>query len=673
MSLVPRTARLSRRKVTIKLTDLAAGEATARTPFDLIQRLPDGRERYFFEKIINWKYNAAGFWELRQGLAKLTNTALPASPKAYHVCTVASVEKKFAGANSSLYYLDAGNDPQLIGVLEGSSIYLLDYGDDLIICDGAVTKKYDGTTLRILYDVGGYLLTNLTAGASTNTTLYTGSVTRAGQKFTTATWAAAAWTIPIISLKVKMFKTGTPPGTMVAKIFDSVGTTLLATSDTVSANYITPTTIEAAETITFTFTTKYSCPPNTAIRVVVEYDAGDVSNKVHVVHSAATVSGNAITYTSPTWTDLSSNDCVCEVTPGVGPKSTFGIVDHDRLHLIGDPDYPARRPYSNVNNADDWSTTNGSGYLTFDDPGEENTTVTTIAKWIDGTYSSTRSGAGKYRLHKVTGTTPANFVVAKSWDIGGRSALTFWPTANDITFLGIAGVSNIKGVEQYGDIRFSTLSDPIQDQIDDYATNAAFGIYNPTDGQYWLQMAGNSFVNVYHVGGGGWSRYYFNITGATPTCFSSQETVYIGMSNGHIYYLDPTAMQDDGNDYTETSIKTATIDADSPMDIKEAQYLYLLVTCEAGGNFDLVFYRDGSLASFLTKTFYLEGDLLLSEATMLLSEADFYFSVPSAADKYKRINFNWQQVAFEINNHNVNIYPLRLGKIILENAMLSKG
>lgn len=155
--------------------------------------------------------------------------------------------------------------------------------------------------------------------------LYTGSVIGASQAFKNVGVGNI-----VDKLTFWMLKTGTPPGTIVAKIYAGSGT--LYTKEITGGNYIpTGTALATSDTVTATtLTTGYTwitfnfsgannilLSDDTVYEMTVEYsDAGSgVANSVSVglVANNVSVYGNLALLTGSTWTDYANNDVVCEM------------------------------------------------------------------------------------------------------------------------------------------------------------------------------------------------------------------------------------------------------------------------------------------------------------------------------------------------------------------------
>ena len=169
-------------------------------------------------------------------------------------------------------------------------------------------------TITPAYTVGGVAPHNIDYYSESHQTtywgLYSGYYAGAGQSFT-------GDGSNIATVKFNLTKVGTPPGTMVAKLYShsgtwgstGIGNTLLATSNTVTA--ITPPDYPTFALVTFTFASPYTTVNGTHYVVQIEYtDVGsDGSNKIRVGYDDVTLThaGN-MTTTNGGWTYYSAQD-----------------------------------------------------------------------------------------------------------------------------------------------------------------------------------------------------------------------------------------------------------------------------------------------------------------------------------------------------------------------------
>ena len=202
----------------------------------------------------------------------------------------------------------------------------------------------EGMTLKGASNTGTMLSVASTSRDAVQA-MYTGSVIGASQ----AVLNVGAGN-KINSVKFWMLKTGTPPGTIVAKIYASTGT--LYTNATTGGDYkptgaalatsnaVTASTLGTGYGwITFTFTgaNLISLTDNTVYTVSVEYsDAGSsISNSVSVGTDGTTsyLNGNAATLTGTTWTASAGTDLICEISAN-RPAAKWSLTGSDTNSII---------------------------------------------------------------------------------------------------------------------------------------------------------------------------------------------------------------------------------------------------------------------------------------------------------------------------------------------------
>jgi len=95
---------------------------------------------------------------------------------------------------------------------------------------------------------------------------------------------------------------------------------------------------------------------------------------------------------------------------------------------------------------------------------------------------------------------PSAYQLSPSYQKGWATHKSCVNTVNDIFFATSEGVDNLSGVQEFGDIRSFSVSDPVFDRIRSFWNTAnSIGAYYPKDGQYWLVMPGYHRVLVCHT------------------------------------------------------------------------------------------------------------------------------------------------------------------------------
>ena len=138
--------------------------------------------------------------------------------------------------DNKIYWDNAGT-AELIGTMKGECQFCGFMGM-LMIFDGSNIKAWDGTKLFMLYDNGlgavtPYQFNNRYEHETTSLPLGNGTVTTVDFPFTSQTWDAG-YTMPVTHVYVKMKKTGTPTGTVVAKLLLASDNSVLAESNIIT-------------------------------------------------------------------------------------------------------------------------------------------------------------------------------------------------------------------------------------------------------------------------------------------------------------------------------------------------------------------------------------------------------------------------------------------------------
>lgn len=506
-----------------------------------------------------------------------------------------------ADENHKIYYLDAGNilAPIASNYTAEGAVFIVPFAGYCIIFDGSYLKYWDGNVFKMAYDDGsgtdGYQADDTGDDQDSTTSLYSGSTTRTGRAYTSQEWTSG-WTIPVTRVQAVLSKSGSPTGSIVAKIYNAGRTAALATSGAVSAATLGATA--AVIDFEFDLDNTLNQAPSTEYFVAIEYSGGDSSNYV-VVHKCDDATTEYI-YTS-SW-GAGTGTPLYAVQPGRPPKGGFGCVRTNRLFFV-DPDNPGLVRYSNANTIFDYSTSNGGGYIGVVDENANNFPIGGIIAHYGDLYIIGRNETPY--ITKVTGSTPDSFAQELLMQKISTVNNTIASTINDVWFTSETGVMSMSGVELYGDIRVASPGDPINPTVQDYFSSSAFASYNPIDGQYWLKMAGYDRVLVAHtkrpvVRSDGkvrypWTEYLFN--GITPTAFGfSQDTFYVGAADGHLYSL--TGDVNDHGAQPDYELKTGI--TEYPLTKTIVSRVAVGADSDAAATFNMKFYRDGETSPLLT-------------------------------------------------------------------------
>lgn len=570
----------------------------------------------------NFKLNNFGKWVTRDGLKKVSSVTTASASAIKHIAYIpigSSTYIFLVDANHKIYKC-TGSEPSIdpgsaIGTLEGDAI-LVPFHGYCVILDGSYIKTTQGASVVLAYDDGegdnGYNYTNLCKTCNTTTSLYSGATTRAGAKFTTQAWTAG-YTIPLTYIDVWLSKVGTLTGTVSAKLYDSTGANLRATATTTLSNTdLTTNTVKKR----FAFVDAYGMSPSTSYIASIEYSSDDSSNYVKV-HSETVASGGDHYYYDGSWHATSTKDTGIGVKPGRPPKGAFGDVKDNRLFVAGDPDHPGWIWYSNVNTVFDWSSTpsilstnmgydtDGGGYVSAVDDNANSYPVGGIIAHYGELFVF-----GKEQqpfISRLTGATPNEFQLPPMAQQIDTDHKTVFSLRNDIWLTSGQSTHNIRGVQEYGDIRTFSPGDPIANKIATYFDSAAFAGYNAADGQYLLKLNGYSPILVCHTanpvklegqpGRFPWSTYVPK--NLTPTSFAGfNNKFYVGCSNGYFYRLDSTIVKDDGT-LPDAEIKSGILEL--PGGSMFIDDIISGIVSSATATWTTSFYRNGSGSAFLTK------------------------------------------------------------------------
>ena len=383
-----------------------------------------------------------------------------------------------------LYYVSGTGAPQLIGTLQGQGM-LIPFGNYVIVLDGSYIKTWNGDALAIAYDDGtgsrGYQFNNTGLDDDTHIKLYSGGNVKAGTLFTTQHWDND-YTIPVTQIDAYLKKVGSPTGDITATITNTSGVVQATASTTLDASSLDTT----AEKISFTFTSPCYFTQDTQYWAIINYSGGDGSNYVRL--ECYNVGSNGLVkYNDGSWQSDTAKDALMAVKPGRPPRGRFGVVKENRLFIAGDPGRPGVVWYCNAGDMFDWSTSNGGGYVGAVDSNASNFPVGALAPKYGDLYVFGKKNQ-PYICRLTTGS-PNTWTLPVHFQRGYATWKTIQDVVNDLWYANHGGVDAMSGVEQYGDLRAFSESDPIQDKIVDYwDDDDAFSGYNPEDGQYLLQL-----------------------------------------------------------------------------------------------------------------------------------------------------------------------------------------
>jgi hypothetical protein len=622
------------------------------------------------DDIMNMKYIKTGrgvCMKSREGLKLQTSTS---GAGAYDVKDIGlytetdGTEHTLIVANSDLMEVDSSGATSKIGDLDGTRGRGVQFAGDWVIADGGHLKYYDGTSIKMCTDSGGYLADTTALDNDGTTDLHSGGTTMAGQKVTLDAWTSFSYTIGVTSATFNLKKTGTPPGNMYAKIFNSGGG-LEATSDAVSASTLTTSAAEHE----FTFSTACGCSASTAYYFACEYAAGSAGNKVQIGYSDTTTGDGVYTTYSGSWSDDATKDCLYKVSPGLGPKASVAEVFYNRV-WTNDVDEPNRLNFSQLRDQNEWSTYGGFIYV------EDGSTITAIKPFYN--VLTIHLGTGYKKVLKITGSSPDTATLADSIIVGAAAINQdcVVNVGNDLLFLDAAGLVSMRAWENFGDFKMSVVSEPVANLVTANVDTTRFMGYNKTDQQVWLDVGSTSYILVYDNENRIWTKYWFELgTSVTPTCFAEFNGVtYVGDSAGHLWKMDQIDRQykDNVTDYTMMVRYPAS--KFGTLLKKQARFVNALARTRTGGDYDIIFYKNLDRDSFLTKEIDVpfDPDLTVDEATMAVDDADWVIDDVTGNLYLTPVNFEFNAIQIGIENINVTGYPMIIQGCELHAALLSR-
>ena len=141
----------------------------------------------------------------------------------------------------------------------------------------------------------------------------------------TITWVADSYYTKLKSIKLYLFKTGTPTDNLIVKVYSSDKTTLLATSATIDGSTLTA----SASEYEFTFATTFTAVDATEYFFSIERsDSVDSSNYYNIdTRTNDDYAGGSLwSYNGSTWTEFSGGDYDAKFIIVAQPDSISGII-----------------------------------------------------------------------------------------------------------------------------------------------------------------------------------------------------------------------------------------------------------------------------------------------------------------------------------------------------------
>jgi len=496
---------------------------------------PDGRGGFILQALT------------RPGTTRLTNTPLPGAETVRQVLPLAG--HTYLASDEHLYRLDANADPVIIGAVDRAP-QLVAYRGLAVVLDGGYAKYIDpaaGHAYGVLYDVAGYCLSWIAGDDDGAWALHAGGNTRAGCQTQLADWGPG--TIPLMKVKARLSKTGSPTGNAQAKVFDTAGNQLAA-----SAALDVSTLGSSATTVELEIASPHQAAAGETVRVVIEYTGGDAANRVNLHHHNVSAGGVGVTYNGA-WSGVdTAKEPLLACGAGLPPMAAWGVVQHSRLHLGGgewaDAEDAAKYHYCAAMDPFNW----GSREYQGGDAGwigvqrADGAPINGMVRFFDAVVVSKGGEEQDRSIHLITGSTPG-----KDGDLacrpvfnqeGAVSGRALAPAGNNVFYLDEHGLWGVEGVEGFGDARKFNRGRDVVNLIQDHAGDGAVACFDRTLDLYLLQLVGMDDTLVYHPSAGQWVTWSF--TFGAPACLAHFDTVtYLG-AGGHLYRLDDAVVGYDG-------------------------------------------------------------------------------------------------------------------------------
>ena len=580
---------------------------------------------------LNYYLSKTGSLVPRPGLKKFSTSAVDGTP--YY-----SVPFKISGAlydivstsAFKIYKISSLGVVTLIGAVEGLATMFV-FKDTCAVCDGSYIKYIDSAgTLVMSYDAGSEsgLYDKLDAVTTHSIKIHSGQE-RAGLKFTFPTYTGG-FKVPIVQVKASVKKTGSPTGSLVAKLYSD--TTVFATS---TESIDVSTLLSTAQTVYFNFAVDNTVQTgwmasNTSYRVVLIYTSGDTSNCVELLQIDD--STNVGTNYTNAWVD-SLKAPLMFVSPSLPPKAKFGRVALNRPFFGGGTGIEGLVYYGNYS-IKDFSTPNGGGYIGIIDDNESTYPAAGFGT-VYGELYVFGTEAGLY-LSKITGAEPDDFACTDTYRNISAEGRTIVSTTNDIWFAKKSGAENLKGVAEYGDLRSFSQAENILDRFDTYwGTSSCAGFFRELN-LYLLQLSNYDRVLVCHTAlpysrsnietdiGYPWTEFSFPYD---ATMFNQGASSFlIGLADSYIYKFDFSELKDGSADI-EFNWRTAF--QVTPFNHIDLEQLRFLASSEYGLGSILNIYTDLNSAAPV-QSFYVgiaQDGLLVEDADILVEDADILLDI----------------------------------------------
>ena len=579
-------------------------------------------------KCVDFKIKRGGKLESRSALVKYTTTATTGEVVAATSAMISGTSRDIVGDDDSkVYYILTSGDtvvPTLIGTVEGAPSFVL-YNNVCLVIDGSYLKYIDSVSgIKIAYDAGddGVQFDNI-AGDQDEEIKLDGSVIRVGTKFTTQTWTAG-YTIPPTEAHAALKRTGTVTGDIYFKIRAVADDAVMASK---LINQDAGDIATAGEVVEVVFTSSdvtTELSPNTDYYFTVEYAGVDSSNYISLM--CTTEAGLAQSYVSA-YTEDTTAKPVMKVYPGKPPKASMACVSGTRLFVV-DPDEPGRVRFGNLTHLD-WSTYNGGGWIGVVDDQKNSFKIGGIADMYGQLYVFGTQEIPY--LCRLEGSSPSNYSLPLMFQRAWTTQKCIVNTANDIWFGSSDGIDTLSGVQEYGDVRSFSASDPVKNKLSDWST-ASFAGYYPPDGTFLIYMGdkvlcANTKAPVSSPDGTRFPWFEYDLP-ITTTCFGHISTgVVFGADDGFLYRFDDSEYKDLSTIQILPEWKSSYLQV--PMTSAIIEKIHLVANSVTGGIVELKMYLNSQLYN-ATNTFDFtiqwEDNLVIEEALMQIDDANFAIS-----------------------------------------------
>ena len=449
-------------------------------------------------KCVNYIIHPDGQLENRIPIKKYTTTAVSGNAKIKFTCKIpiGTTSYEFIiDENYILYNVLNGTLPVAIATLEGDATIIPFKGVGLIM-DGSYCKYIDSAStggVKICYDsgtgVGGHQFDNdsdTATGGAIN--LSTSGRAAAAYKFTSSA-LDTGYTIPPTTMKARLSKIGAPTGSIFAVIKDTSNVVKAKTSFGATAQELTSGSTGGYGTlysVTFTSTDITSeMTGSTAFYACVEYSLGSATSYVQV--DCTTGTGKKGYYVSgSTYVAVTTKDPRMSLRPGTPPKAKYGVVKKGSPFVYGDSSNPSNLYVGNGTYLD-WSTSDGGATVGLVDENATNFPIGGIGVIFDDLFVYGKQN--QPCLAQLTGASPSSYALPLLYQQAWATQKTLVSTANDLWTASADGVDPLSGVQEYGDVRTFSASDPVIDRLRDYwDTDDTIACYYPKYGLYMLSF-----------------------------------------------------------------------------------------------------------------------------------------------------------------------------------------